>query len=70
MRWQAISQSDPECHLTSWPTELPAGSSSCVGELTILETDASQLGLQWNNASSTATLQVDLKAETFTITHT
>ncbi len=39
------------------------------GELTVLPLEPNQLGLRWSNGTTSATLEADLQAETFTITH-
>ena len=40
------------------------------GELTIADTDEHHLQMSWSNADHTATLQADLREQTFSITHT
>ncbi len=44
-------------------------SAAFAGELTVLATEPNQLGLRWENGTTTATLMADLAADTFSITH-
>ena len=44
-------------------------SSAFDGDLTILESEPHRLGLRWSNGNTIATLDADLAANTFTITH-
>ncbi len=44
-------------------------SAAFDGDLTVLSTESSELGLRWSNGSVHATLHADLAAGTFSITH-